>query len=288
MYVVAGVTGNTGAVVASTLLAHGEAVRVIVRQAGQGEVWKARGAEVAVLELSDAGALTTALRGATAAYLLVPPIYGAEDMPAAQRPIVDALAQATRDSDVGHVVLLSSLGAEHAAGTGPIRTLHNTEELLKATGKAVTFLRAAYFFENWAPVLGEAKANGTLMTFLAPQQPVQMIASRDIGRLAADLMVAPSQGVRVVELLGPQPYTPEQVAAELSTLFGRPVTSMSGPLDYVVPTLTGLGFTAGVAALFHEMLGAINDGRVASQGTAMERRFGTLTVSDVARHLTPA
>src|SRR5262245_15999011 len=73
MYVIAGVTGNTGSVAALTLLAAKQPVRVIVRDAAKGEPWKARGAEVAVASLDDRAALTRALTGATGAYLLLPP-----------------------------------------------------------------------------------------------------------------------------------------------------------------------------------------------------------------------
>ncbi len=62
MYVVAGVSGNTGKVVAETLLAQKQPVRVIVRSAEKGEEWKARGAEVAVAELDDVAALTRGAR----------------------------------------------------------------------------------------------------------------------------------------------------------------------------------------------------------------------------------
>ena len=62
MFVVAGVTGNTGKVVAETLLVQGLPVRVIVRDAAKGEAWKKKGAEVAVADLHDAKALTAALR----------------------------------------------------------------------------------------------------------------------------------------------------------------------------------------------------------------------------------
>jgi uncharacterized protein YbjT (DUF2867 family) len=73
MYAIAGVTGNTGSVVAETLLAQGKPVRVIVRDAAKGEPWRANGAEVAVASLDDAAALTRALTGVEGAYLLIPP-----------------------------------------------------------------------------------------------------------------------------------------------------------------------------------------------------------------------
>ena len=54
MFVVTGVSGNTGSVVADRLLAAGAKVRVVVRSAEKGEPWKARGAEVPEHVLTDA------------------------------------------------------------------------------------------------------------------------------------------------------------------------------------------------------------------------------------------
>src|SRR5438309_1258204 len=62
MFVVAGVSGHVGSVVAKELLAAGEKVKVLVRDAGKGASWSKAGAEVAVASLEDPGALTTALK----------------------------------------------------------------------------------------------------------------------------------------------------------------------------------------------------------------------------------
>ena len=79
MYAVAGVTGNTGSVVATSLLGQGEQVRVIVRNEEKGRQWKEQGAEVAVASLDDAAALARALDGVEGLYYLVPPNLQAED-----------------------------------------------------------------------------------------------------------------------------------------------------------------------------------------------------------------
>ncbi len=290
MYVVAGVTGRTGSVAAETLLAQGEPVRVIVREARQGESWKSKGAEVAVASLADARAVAQALKGARGAYLLVPPRYEAPDMLAAQRPLIDALAEAVRASAVPHVVLLSSVGAELSEGTGPVRTLHYAERTLGAASRNITFLRAGYFFENFAAVL-PAVQGGVLPTFLTPDRVAPMVASADIGRVAAELLLEPATGTRVVELQSALAYSPERIAKELSERLGRPIATQHGPLEAVVPALTGLGFNAGVAGLFREMTAALNDGRMAFHGGNVVRRFGTLRAVDVLAPLlepTPA
>lgn len=285
MFVVAGVTGHTGKVAAETLLAQREQVRVIVRDAKQGEPWKAQGAEVAVASLSDTDALARALAGARGAYLLVPPRLDADDMLAAQRPTVDAMAEAVRKSGVSHVVLLSSQGAELTdESTGPIRILHYAERKLGSAAKHITFLRAAYFIENHAAVL-PATAGGVLPTFLLPDQAIPMVATADIGRVTAELLLDPATGTRVVELGTAQRWSPNDVARVLSDLLGRTITTQLAPLEAVVPAFIGMGMKPLTAALYRDMIAGINDGRIGPQGGNVVRRFGQLTPADVLKPL---
>lgn len=124
MFAVTGVSGQTGAAVAAALLAAGAAVRVIVRNPEAGGAWKARGAEVAVADLADATALSSALRGTAGAYLLNPPRYDLAD-PFAQAAVVgSALARAITISGVPRAVVLSSVGAHQTRGTGAIGSVH--------------------------------------------------------------------------------------------------------------------------------------------------------------------
>src|SRR3954462_11944478 len=162
MFVIAGASGHTGSVVASTLLAQGKKVRVIVRDEQKGAAWKQKGAEVAIADLDDDKALTRALAGADGVYALLPPNYGADDLLVAQASIIDAWAKAIAAARPRHVVLLSSIGAERASGNGPIVSVHRAEEKLRATGVKLTALRAAYFMENWGGVAAPAKSDGVL------------------------------------------------------------------------------------------------------------------------------
>ena len=150
MYSVFGASGHTGRATAEALMAKGKDVRVVVREESKGGLWKKKGAEVAIADMSDRASVVRALSGVEGAYLLVPPQYAAEDLIAAQKPVIDTLAAAIRESGVPHVVLLSSIGAQHAEGNGPIRSLHVAEKAIGGAAKNVTFLRAAYFLENWA------------------------------------------------------------------------------------------------------------------------------------------
>lgn len=264
-YVVAGVSGNTGSVAAETLLAAGEKVRVVVRDAKKGEAWRAKGAEVAVADLTDVPALTAALRGAKGAYLLVPPNNTADDFAAYQHGVIDALVAATRASGIPHVVLLSSIAAQHPSGTGPIAALHRAEADLGAIpGTALTALRAGYFMENLGGNFGMLD-QGLVGSFVPQDLPIDMIATVDIGRTAAAALREGPAQAGVIELGGPA-RTMRDVAAVLSAALGRTLSVAEAPVSAMAPTLISFGFNPSLAARYAEMTQAMIDGRITFEG----------------------
>jgi uncharacterized protein YbjT (DUF2867 family) len=188
--------------------------------------------------------------------------------------IARQIADAVREAKLPHVVLLSSAGAQHPDGTGPIKALHHAEKLLAATGAAITAVRAAYFQEDWASSLG-ALAQNILPTFVPKTVRYAQVATPDIGRTVAAALVEGGRGVRHIELAGPHDYTAEDVAAALTKQHGRAIAAVDVPLDQAVPTLTSVGVPAPSAALFAEMYAGIISGRVAFEGTP---RRGTVEV----------
>lgn len=284
MFAVVGATGNTGSVVVETLLSRKQPVKVIVRSSEKGAGWKAKGAEVAVASLDDVSALTKAFEGAKGAYLLVPPNYGAEAWLADQRARMDRAAEAVRKSGVEHVVFLSSVGGHIAGATGPIRAASYGEHALEAVVKNITILRPSYFMENWAPVIGSAKAEGVLPTFIAPQAKIPMTSTKDIGRIGAEHLIAGGRGKQIVELAGPAEYSPEEVASALGQILGKTVTPQHAPLSAVVPTFKSFGFSNEAAGLFEEMYSAFCKGSIGYEHPAKLVR-GTVTLYEALRRL---
>jgi uncharacterized protein YbjT (DUF2867 family) len=283
-YAVLGGTGNTGKIAAERLLAAGKPVRLLARDATKLASLAARGAEVVVGDVTDAASLARAFDGVAGAYVLVPPNMAAESFRAYQERVIRALSEAVKLAGVPHVVLLSSVGAQHPTGTGPIAALHVAEEALATTGAALTSIRAAYFMENVAGSLSMLGA-GVLPSFLPLDVPLDMIATRDIGALAATSLLEGRSTSGVVELGGP-PITMRQVAEVLAGLVGRPVEAKDFGLDAAVPTLTGLGMSADMAGLYGEMLRGIVSGRVAFEG-GHRRVQGTTSLAEVLRPLLP-
>lgn len=257
MFLVAGVTGQTGRAVAERLLAAGAAVRVLVRSAEKGATWAAAGAEVVVGDLDSPEVLAGALAGVQGAYLLLPPLPTSTQVLADQRVRVRTLAAALSGSGVAHVVFLSSVGAQLSEGTGPILSVHDAEQVLAGVVPRVTFVRAAYFMENWGSALGTL-ADGIFPTFLDPDQAFDMVATADIGRVSADALLHGGRaGVERIELSSGPALSPRQVAEALGTLAGRPLQVIHAPLAAVVPTLTSFGMSADMAGLYAEMMGTL-------------------------------
>ncbi len=278
MFVITGVTGHTGSVAASTLLAAGKPVRVVVRDAKKGEPWKAKGAEVAIAELTDRAAFAAALQGATGAYILLPPFaWNATGIPAERAALIDSITGAVADAKPNHVVLLSSVGADQASGTGPVAHLHALETKLAATGVPATFLRAGFFMDNWGAMAKGAVDGGALYYGFTPEVAVPQVATEDIGKQAAKLLVegAP-KGTRIVQFSGPAELTLGDTAAALSKVSGKPVEAVSVPLEAMIGSLTGMGASRDVADLYAEMTGAINSGKMKFQGGDIVRGETTL------------
>lgn len=272
MYLVTGVTGNTGKVVAETLLAQGHAVSVVVRSSANAAPWRAKGATVFTTDLTDTAALTPLLAAAKAAYIISPPSNQSPDFLAEKSEFLAHVAEAITASKIPHIVVLSSVGAQHATGTGPIRSLHTAEQVLAHAAPSVTFLRAAYFLDNWIPSYNA----GTLHNFLTPGRAVPMISTTDIGHFAAVELTRPHAGPQVIEITGPADYTPEDIAAA----FGPDTQLLTHPIEAVEPTFLSFGFSPNMAALYREMIEGVNSGHVAYTGTP---KRGTVTAQAALR-----
>ncbi len=224
MYIITGATGNTGSVVAEKLLARGEKVRVIGRDAKRLERYTKKGAEPFVANATDAGALMKAFSGAKAAYVMIPPNIGAPDVRAYQEQVNDALASAIEKNNLKYAVVLSSFGTDKPEKTGPVVGLHNLEEKLNGIpGLNALYLRAGYFMENILPQVGVIKSLGQMAGPVKGDLPLPMIATRDIGAVAADaLLKLDFKGKRPRELQGASDVTYEDVVRIVGAAIGKP------------------------------------------------------------------
>src|SRR6201984_139013 len=264
MHVILGASGNTGSIIANSLLAEGRKVRVMGRDALRLQRFVDKGAEAFTANMSDAAALTKAFSGARAAYLMLPPAKSRED----QERDSDAIAKAVKESGLRYAVHLSSYGAQVPEGTGPVAGLHSSEQKLNAIGGLnVLHLRAAYFMENNLAAIGMIHGMGILGNALLPDLKLPMIATRDVGDYAAQrLWDLDFSGKQTRELLGERDLSMTEATAVIARGIGKPdLRYEQFSYDQVQQALTQTGFSPKKAAVYIEMFQAINAGVLAAQ-----------------------
>jgi len=267
MYTILGATGNIGSVIARALLKKGEKVRVVGRSAGRLQPFVKRGAEAFVGNVADQQAMTRALTGARAAFLMIPPSMSSPDYRADQEKTSDAFSAAVKNSGLQYAVNLSSYGAQAPAGTGPIGGLHNSEKKLNAIDKLnVLHLRAGYFFENHLAAMQMIQMMGVFGGALRGDLKIPMIATRDIGAYAAErLLKLDFKGKQTQELLGQRDLTLQEVVVVIAKGLRKPdLRYVQFPYDQVEKVLEQMGAPAKTVASFIEMFQGINNGIVTS------------------------
>jgi uncharacterized protein YbjT (DUF2867 family) len=263
MYVVLGASGHTGHVVAKNLLASGQKVRVVGRNAAHLQSLAAKGAETFIADVTDAGALAKAFDQADAAYVMIPPDPASNDPLGYSNRVSDAIAAAAQNAGTKNVVALSSIGADRDSGTGPVVGLHNLEQKLnQIIGANVLYLRAGYFMENTLPQVNAIRQMGAVGTPVRPDLNLPMIATRDIGNAAAEALLHPTvRGKQARELLGHRDLTYTEVATVIGRAIGKAdLKYVQVPDDQFRSVLVQMGMSEQFARLLLEMIGALNSG----------------------------
>jgi len=283
MYAVTGITGRVGGVAGRTLLNAGLSVRAVVRDAAKCAAWKERGCEVALADMNDAPALTTAFASVNGVFVLIPSNFDPTPGFPEVRAIITAVTTALEAVKPPKVVCLSTIGA-HVAQPNLLNQLGLVERALGTLPVPVCFLRAAWFMENAAWDVAPARDLGVVPSFLQPlDKPVPMVATTDIGHLAAALLQETWTGCRVVELEGPRRITANQMAETFAKILGRSVRMEAVPRD----TWEGLFASQGTKnpTPRAQMLDGFNEGWIEFENGEQGSLKGQTEIETVLRQL---
>jgi uncharacterized protein YbjT (DUF2867 family) len=231
MYAITGITGQVGGEVARNLLQAGLTIRAVVRNPEKGEPWKNQGCTIALADLNDQKALTLALKEAKAAFILLPPAFDPLPGFTEAKNLARSIRAAIEEGKPERVVYVSTVGAQ--AHEENLLTQHTiVEETLRECSVPITFLRPAWFMENAAWDVGSAKKDGVISSFLQPlDRRIPMVATADIGRVAAQLLQEKWTGHRVIELEGPRLISPNDIANAFSEILRKPVKAQIVPRE---------------------------------------------------------
>ena len=282
MFAITGITGQVGGEVARNLLAAHEAVRAVARDVSKCKPWVDRGCQVVSADINDVEALTAAFTDVDGAFVLVPPTFDPAPDFREARMLAATLSAAFAAARPRKVVYLSTIGAQ--ATHSNLLTQHTIiEQALRALPTAITFLRPGWFMENSSWDVPQAK-NGAIQSFLQPlDKPVPMVATSDIGRVAAELLQESWTGHRVVELEGPSRVTPYEVASTFASLLNHAVRVEAVPRDTWAALFKSQGMKNPEPRI--QMLDGFNEGWIEFEGKETGPRKGNVDLETVLRTL---
>ena len=210
---VTGSTGGLGGMVARQLAASGFAQRLLVRDAAKAP--QLDDTHPVVCSYGDGAASRRALDGAKVLFMVS--AAEAEDRLQQHYTFVDAAA----DAGVEHVVYTSFYGAAPDATFTLARDHYATEERIKATGMAYTFLRDNFYLDFLPLLAGE---DGVIRG-PAGDGAFSGVAREDVARCAHAVLRDPAihKGM-TYDVTGPEELTMAQAAEVLSAGTGRTIS----------------------------------------------------------------
>jgi NAD(P)H dehydrogenase (quinone) len=163
-------------------------------------------------------------------------------------------------------VLLSAVAAVLPEGNGPAADLHRFERALEATGTTLSIIRACWLQENIQSVVPVARSAGIYPCLMASADAVfPTVSTRDVGRIAASLLVSPPPASEIVDVTGPS-YSTRRLADALSASLGKPLQVVNVPAAERIPALMQAGLPQPFAEAVAEMYACLDSGRVRPQG----------------------
>jgi NAD(P)H dehydrogenase (quinone) len=233
--------------------------------------------------MEDAESLTRAFAQVSGVFVLPPPNFDPEPGFPEAKAVISAVRQALDATRPAKVVCLSTIGAQ-AAQSNLLSQRTLMEEALATLSSPITFLRPAWFMENLSGDVAQARDQGVLSSFLQPlDKAMPMVATADVGRVAAELLLQDWIGERVVELEGPEWVTQNGIAAELSKALHRPVRAEAVPRENWGAIFRAQGMRDPIPRI--QMLDGFNEGWIKFEGNGAALVKGKVTLREVMQRL---
>lgn len=216
-----GAGGLTGQALAAALKEHRIEAHALLRRAEYAGRLP-EGMETAVADLEDVHALTEALGGCTAVYLIPPSFNEGEERFAAN--VMAAMAPNGIERLVYHSVL-------HAPTPGMPHHLRKSrvELMVRESDLIWTILQPAMYVQTVLSFLSED--GRTLRPPFDPDRPFNVIALTDLTGAIMRVLSDPGTAFGTFELAGKERLTIREMATELSRALGRPISVEVADMD---------------------------------------------------------
>jgi NAD(P)H dehydrogenase (quinone) len=266
---VTGASGHLGRKVADLLLDRLDPAGIVLltRTPEALAAYAERGAAVRRADFDDPAALVDAFAGVDRALLISAVEIGRRV--AQHRAAIDA----AKAAGVRHVLYTSvpNPGPDNPAGVGPDH--HATEEALRASGLAWTFLRNNLYAEHQVATVAEAIAEGRLVTS-AGDGRTAYVSRDDCAAAAAAVLATDGHEGLAYEITGPAAIGADDLAALAAELGGRPVDVVRLDDAAAIAGMVAAGLPETVARLYASFDAAARGGFLDSVSTVVKDLTG--------------
>lgn len=221
-----GSLGNINTPLIKNLISKGHAVTVISRDPQKKSIIDALGATAAIGAMEDTAFLSTTFSGADAVYLMEPPVdFFNKDLNIAAYygELGHSFAKAVLDSEVKHVVHLSSIGAHTNKGIGMLHFHHLVENILKELPAdiSITHVRALALYYNLLNFIPGIKFTGRIAANYGGDDIIPWVSPTDIADVIAEELEATTEGRKFRYVVSDE-LSCTEVAKILGDAIGKP------------------------------------------------------------------
>jgi uncharacterized protein YbjT (DUF2867 family) len=277
MITILGATGKVGSKIAALLGKKGIRTRLVARSADRLRTLVDKRTEAMAGDAGDTDFLVKTFQGSDAVFTLIPPDPTTNDFRKYASRIGESIARALEIARIGHVVNLSSIGAELPEGTGPIAGLHDQEERLdRITGLNVLHVRAGYFMENLLMNRGLILSRGINGGPMRGDTKLPMIATKDIAAFCADRLERRDfTGSSTTYLLGSRDLSMNEATMTIGIKIGKPnLPYVTFSQQEAEQGLAAAGLSQEMSRQYLEMTAAFDAERIKTRRTP-ENTTGT-------------
>jgi uncharacterized protein YbjT (DUF2867 family) len=225
MILLAGGTGTLGTKVLSLLLARGDGVRVLTRDAARADELRGRGAEVIVGDIRDLATVRAAVSGCATVISAVHGFVGGRGAgPAAiDRDGNRNLIRAAVEGKVDHTILVSTHDAAPDSPLSLHRMKYAAEQTLLESGLDWTIIRSVPFLETWVGVIGAHLADrGRALVLGRGDNSINFVSVNNVASVIDRAVHDRGFRGRTVDVTGPDNLTFTELARQLIEASGKP------------------------------------------------------------------
>ena len=230
MILITGASGNVGKEVLKQIVPTGANVRAAFQTVTKAAAAPS-GVEIVTMDYNQPQTLQAALKGVEKVFLVGPPTA---NLPVLERKAIDEIKR----SGVRHVVKLSAMGGRDAIFP---RQHADSEDYIKSSGVAYTFLRPNGFMQNFVTYNGATINSQNAFYGSQGDGEVSHIDLRDIAAVAVKTLTEHGHEGKAYTLTGPEALSNARIAEILSEDTGREIRYVDLSAEQFKQALIGAG-----------------------------------------------